>query len=87
MLDPVHHLGVGYVPPTFTSDVIHVMCAPIFRQSSTPMYYCERKQNVKTGEAWEQGVLSSLPCDLPHRVWSLASIFDIGVVSCLVEAK
>ena len=28
---------------------------PPLRQSSTPMYYCERKQNVKTGEAWEQG--------------------------------
>ena len=56
MLDPVHRLGIGYVPhPMFTSDVIHVMCAPIFRQSSTPMYYCEHKQNVKTCEAWEQG--------------------------------
>ena len=23
--------------------------------SSAPMYYCERKQKVKAGEAWEQG--------------------------------
>ena len=49
-------LAVELSPPTFTSDppdIIHVMNAPIFRHFSTPVYYCEHKQKVKTGEVWE----------------------------------
>ena len=30
------------------------------RRSSAPVYYCERKRKVKTGEAWEQGYFTDV---------------------------
>ena len=54
---------LGPSSPTSTScppDVIHMMNVPrpsLFSRSSAPMYYCEHKWKVKTGEAWERGYL------------------------------
>ena len=31
-----------------------------FRQSSNSVYYCERKQEIKTGEAWDRGYTKGL---------------------------
>ena len=61
---PMHCFG-SWAPPSPMStshppDVIHVMNAPRPSRSSTPMYYCERKRKVKTGEAWEHGYTISI---------------------------
>ena len=40
----------------FAFIIIHgIRRSTKIRQSSTPMYYCEHKQKVKVGEAWERG--------------------------------
>ena len=43
------------LPPYVHLMSTHVMNAPRPSQSSAPMYYCERKRKVKTGEGWERG--------------------------------
>ena len=35
----------------------YIVDSGCIRWSSAPVYYCEHKQKVKTGEAWEQGYI------------------------------
>ena len=34
-------------------------------RSSAPVYYCERKRKIKTGEAWERGY-----CSVNRQAWN-----------------
>ena len=60
-----HEVDVGgegpmfkYIRTKLESEFLTGECSqafPVFRRSSAPVYYCERKRKVKTGEAWERG--------------------------------
>ena len=52
-----------YLPFAFT--IIHGSGRPAFRRSSDSVYYCERKREIKTGEAWDRGYLVPRPSPAP----------------------
>ena len=63
-----------------------------FGWSSTPVYYCECKWEIKTGEAWEQcylfhmwGQTVRLPVPLSGPFFSISTCAQPEVLNCIPE--